>query len=99
MAEYWPIQADRCLLNVALEIVRESSVRECTSENFVFSKQDKENSSTDAGDEHGFGKRGVRAFCQCFLLTRYSGGASLVQLTSERVNPRLQDIADGKHAQ
>ncbi len=38
VTENRPIEADGRLLNVAVEIMCESAVGECTSENFVFSK-------------------------------------------------------------
>ena len=54
VAEHRPIKADCRLLNIPFEIMREPSVRERASENFVFSKQHEENSSTDARDEQNF---------------------------------------------
>ena len=54
MAEHRPIKAYCRLLNIPFEIMREPSVRERASENFVFSKQHEENSSTDARDEQNF---------------------------------------------
>jgi hypothetical protein len=51
VAENGPIEADRSLLNVAFEIVRESSVRKLASKDFVLAEEDKEYSGADPGDK------------------------------------------------
>jgi len=57
VAENGPIEADRCLLNIAFEIVCESGMSERPSEDLIFAEKNKEDSRTDSGDNQRFGKR------------------------------------------
>lgn len=59
MAEHRAVEADRGLVNVAIERLGKSGMRERASKNFVFPEQNKEDAGTDPGDGKGFGEKTV----------------------------------------
>jgi hypothetical protein len=98
MAEHRPVEANCRLMDVSLQIVRESGTSEFASENFVLSEYDEENSRADAREQQSFGKHFVGRLSQSFswrILPGRPRGARLVELTRQRVDTRLQHVADG----